>query len=170
MDRIVIRTAGPYTITSDGDRYYSNDRQAYPSYSNLPANAALLLDTGSKGANGKSDWVMLTAEQVAMHKAHELAVAAEITARPSSIRKKLAEALYIATELAAQEREEAIAALHRNGRGALAKDRTAEIAAARAALEAFDAANPDVAAEAAAKRQAESDRRAADVARFLATD
>lgn len=69
MDHITIRQAGPYAITTDGNRYYANGKQAFPvpTPKGAPVTVALMLDTGCTGANGKRDLVGLTAVQVQVH-------------------------------------------------------------------------------------------------------
>lgn len=83
MDHITIRQAGPYAITTDGNRYYANGKQAFPvpAPKGAPAAVALMLDTGCMGANGKRDLVGLTAAQVQVHTDAVAAVYAADTAR-----------------------------------------------------------------------------------------
>jgi hypothetical protein len=68
MTTVTLKTVGPYTVTSDGDRFYVNGRFAAPT-GKPPAQFALILDTGCVGPNGKRDMIGLTAEHVAAHRA-----------------------------------------------------------------------------------------------------
>lgn len=69
MNHITISQAGPYAITTDGNRYYANGKQAFPvpAPKGAPVTVAVMLDTGCTGANGKRDLVGLTAMQVRVH-------------------------------------------------------------------------------------------------------
>jgi hypothetical protein len=74
-DTIIIKQAGPYTVTSDGDVFYVNGRQTdlITASGHLVGTLAGTLDTGCTGANGKRDVVGIAAEHVAAHRAFGLA-------------------------------------------------------------------------------------------------
>ena len=145
---IIIRTAGPYTITSDGERIYCNGQQAVPM--TPPAGSALawVLDTGCKGANGKRDMVGLTAEQYAAHRAHGDALrSARLAAYAASARGQraaLVSALEVLIESDYRAHHDAVETMRTTGKAPARKSLSADIAAARAALAAFDVANPDI--------------------------
>jgi len=83
MDHITIRQAGPYAITTDGNRYYANGKQAFPvpTPKGAPATVALMLDTGCIGANGKRDMIGLSAAHVQVHTDAVAAIQAADAAR-----------------------------------------------------------------------------------------
>lgn len=154
MTATTIRTVGPYTVTTDGNRIYVNGQHATPLQP--PAGSALMwvLDTGCYGANGKRDYVGLTAEHYQIH----VTARAALLAAPKSLasqRKDLVRAIRDLVEMQGDERRDAIESLRRTGRTTVTPARAAEIAAARAALAAFDAAHPHVKAEVDAARAAE---------------
>ena len=145
---ITLRVAGPYTITSDGERIYCNGNHATPMIPPAGAQVAWVLDTGCKGANGKRDVVGLTAEQYAAHRAHGDALRgarlAADAASPKGKRAALVSALEVLIEADYQARHDAVETLRTTGKAPVSKDLSNDIAAARAALAAFDGAHPEV--------------------------
>ena len=144
---VLIRRAGPYTVTTDGDRFYVNGEQAIPMAQEAGATMKFLLNTGKIGANGKRDLVSLTDDQYAVHTATR---AKRLAAMPPSLaqqRGRLVDAVEDATARAHDEHHSAITEGVATGRLRATPDRSAEITAARRALEEFDAQYPEIRAE-----------------------
>ena len=69
MAEIILRVAGPYTVTSGDGRISVNGVVASLHPAPSSSGLAFLVNTGCIGANGKPDFVGLTIEQYAPHAA-----------------------------------------------------------------------------------------------------
>lgn len=159
MTFTTIRQAGPYAITTDGERVYVNGtaRVALPARAGSPV--VRIVETGCRGANGKMDVVGLTSEHWAIHEAACAALRLARTVAPQSLRQVRADLAGAVTDLQDAAYEADHAAVQggvETGRIAIAPSRAAEIEAARTALATFDAAHPEIVAEIKAARDAQS--------------
>lgn len=154
MAETVIRVAGPYTITTDGNYLYCNGVATACDVGPAGSDVVLVVDTKCNGANGKRDRVALTAEHRAIYHRACAEAAAAAASLPANQHRRLLATLADALAAQAEDREDAVEAAVQTGIMRPIKDRTAEIAAARAALVAFEAANPGIAAEALAADEA----------------
>lgn len=155
---ILIRQAGPYMVTTDGERLLVNGQHATPQSPPSGSSLKWLLDTGVTGSNGKRDVVGLTEAQYQIHLDAVAAHRAAVLARPKTLRAQRADlsaALADLRETAYQAEHDAIEQLRTTGRTQPAADRSAEIALAQQALADFDAAHPEVKAEIAAEHASE---------------
>lgn len=118
-NHITIKQAGPYTVTTDGNRVYVNGVQATPKIAPVNSGLDWVLDTGCLGANGKRDLVGLTAAHYQTHKDASAAMRAAEAAAPrteTQVSADIAAARAAAAELAYTGRHAAIVGAQRTGR------------------------------------------------------
>lgn len=166
MDAKLIRQAGPYVVTTDGQRVYVNGVQSVPQMPPAGSPLKWVLDTGKTGANGKRDLVGLTPEQWAIHEAARAEHEAEILSAPQTLRQQRDALVSAWTNLREDDYQahyDAAETMRTTGRARMAADRSAEIATAKERLDAFDATHPEI------KQEIEAER-SASVERFLRQD
>lgn len=170
MAMTLIRTAGPYSITTDGRYFYCNGVSTACDVAPAGSPFVLVVDTKRIGSNGQRDMVGLTAEHRDLYRAACTEASVQAARQPINVRRGLVDGINAIHEQMDDEREAAIDRLVATGKTRIAPDRSAALAHARQSLADFDAAHPEVRAQAERLAEAQEAERAQAADHFLAHD